>query len=469
MRKRSVMAFVLLFLAPGTLFSDLFDRAPDVLPGTIPEMRDPGYWISRMDDPDGIVMTIDEIGRMNERYRAWSRSDDPFAGVPDDERPTLRYAWPGIVFAPPDLGAHSPEAVADTVRKRIGYEIAFMRSKPFGGFDAVRLTDRHLDRYEREMALDRVPGRVAVTHAITVRTTRLRNVPTFFPMEMGMIDTGVSRIEQFNITVLKIGEPLQVLHRSRSGMHVFALSGYGFGWVKTEDIAFGEKEEIEDFLRSEPFVVCTGDIVPFYSDERAHHASGSFRLAARLPLVSDGPRKEIRIPWRKPDGGFAAESAWLAEDADVSVGWVPYTRRNVVTIAFKLLDTPYDWTGAWLNRQHERLYRDIFGCFGFDMPHHAGLFSYFGDDRTVLPPASGIERQYETILAHEPFVTVMSCGSHCQLLLGEFEGRPIVYQSHGYSYEDENGSLLLVKRCCVSDMRLPTYFLKNPVTFLELR
>ncbi|MCD6309040.1 MAG: SH3 domain-containing protein, partial [Candidatus Latescibacteria bacterium] len=266
MKKRSIIALLLLFLAPGTIFSDLFNRAPDVLPGTIPEMRDPGYWISRMDDPDSIVMTSDEIGRMNERYRKWSHSDNPFAGVPRDERPSLRYAWPGIVFARPDLDVQSPEAVADTVRKRIGYEIAFMRSKPFGGFDAVRLTDRQLDAFKREIALDRVPKRIAVTHAITVRTTRLRNVPTFFPMEMGMIDSGASRIEQFNITVLKIGEPLQVLHRSRSGMHVFVLSGYGYGWVKTGDVAFGEKAEIKAFLQAEPFVVCTGGIVPFYSD-----------------------------------------------------------------------------------------------------------------------------------------------------------------------------------------------------------
>jgi len=47
-------------------YAELSERAPDVLPGTIPDMRNPSYWIARMDDPDGIILTLPEIKRMNE-------------------------------------------------------------------------------------------------------------------------------------------------------------------------------------------------------------------------------------------------------------------------------------------------------------------------------------------------------------------------------------------------------------------
>ncbi len=469
MKKYLMPSVIILMLLPGVVFSELFDRAPDVLPGTITDMRTPEFWIYRMAEPDEVILTPAVIEDMNRRYREWSHGGDPFSTVPEEQRPRLSYWWPGIVLAAPDLESLDAGAVADTVRSRILDEIAFVNKKDFGGFDAVRHPRRAIDRFIDEMALDRVPERIVIRHAITVRTTRLRNVPTFFPMEMGMIDTGPSRIEQFNITVLRMAEHVRVLHRSRSGMHVFVLADFGYGWVRTEDVAFGTKDEIEAFIDAEPFVVCTADLAPFYGEESAQYASGSFRMAERLPLADGGGSRRILTPVREADGSFGTVEAWLAEDADVHLGWLPYTRRNVVETAFKLLDTPYDWTGSWLCRQHERLFRDIFGCFGFDLPHHAGLFPWYGDDRMVLSKEAGLERQYETILGKQPFTTIMSCGSHCQLYLGEYEGRPIVFQTHGYGYESEDGGLLLVKRACVSDMRMPTYFLKNDITFLALQ
>ncbi|MBT4484467.1 MAG: hypothetical protein HOC71_12415, partial [Candidatus Latescibacteria bacterium] len=72
-------------------------------------------------------------------------------------------------------------------------------------------------------------------------------------------------------------------------------------------------------------------------------------------------------------------------------------------------------------------------------------------------------------LEHEPFITLQSCGGHAQLLLGDYNGTPIVFDQHGYGYEDENGTNVEVRRCTVGDIRLPSYFLTRPVTFLELK
>ena len=47
-----------LILHGMVLHADLYNRAPDTLPGTLPEMREPSYWIAHMADPDGIIIDL---------------------------------------------------------------------------------------------------------------------------------------------------------------------------------------------------------------------------------------------------------------------------------------------------------------------------------------------------------------------------------------------------------------------------
>ncbi|MDP2984908.1 MAG: SH3 domain-containing protein [Candidatus Latescibacter sp.] len=461
-----------LIFAGGQAYAELYNRAPDVLPGTLPEMRTSDYWVQKMSKPDEVILTLDAIRKMNDVYRKFIASPDPFKDVPADRRPILTdlaYWWPGHVSMAPDLRVLPPKAVADTVRTRIKAEIKFMRGKEFGNYLAVRYSSGQLDKFEKEMALDRVNDEMKVREGIAVRYTRLRNVPSFFPEQQGITENAKTRWDQWNVAILKIARPVMVLHPSLSGEYLFVLCGEGYGWVRSEDIAFGDKKEIDAYVNSPNFLVCTGDRIQYYSDESCTYSSGWMGMGDRIPLVSKGNSRTVKVPVRKANGKFTNETAWLPRNTDVSVGWLPYTRRNVVVTALKLLDNPYDWSGAFFGRQHETTYRDIFSVFGFELPWHGGLFTFFGHNQEVMHPNIGKESQYKMILQHEPFITVQSCGGHAQLLLGDYNGVPIVFDQHGYGYTDENKKDLEIRRCCIGDQRWPTYFLTRNVTFLELK
>ena len=47
-----------------------FLRAPDVLPGTLPEMRTPDYWIDLADNPDAVILSPSQIQQMNQAFLA---------------------------------------------------------------------------------------------------------------------------------------------------------------------------------------------------------------------------------------------------------------------------------------------------------------------------------------------------------------------------------------------------------------
>jgi len=451
-----------------------YKRAPDVIPGTLPEMRDPAYWISRMEHPDEVILSGEAIERMNVKYWVKIHSERPFEGSHPDRIPDIgRLLYrPGHVPAAPELDRMTPREIADSTRSQLRRAVAFLRSRRFGNVASIEYSERELDAFEREMALDLLGGECEVRYGIAVRTVRQRIVPSWLPQQEGYPGHGTHCWDQWNLCVIKIASPLRVLHRSLSGAYLYVLAEDGYGWVNSEDVAFADKETVSGYAGSERFLICTGDRVPFYSDESCRYVSGWLRMGARIPLADGDDPRVVQAPVRRTDGTFTTERAWLAADADVHGGYLPYTRRNIVTTAFKLLDNTYDWTGGWFGRNHDSNLRDIFSCFGFRLPYEGLLFTHFGDDRTVVYPDMDRAEQYEIILEHEPFVTLMNCesgGPHSNLLLGELDGTPIVFDMHGYNYQADDGSWLEVRRCCVGDITMPTYFLKHKVTFLELK
>jgi hypothetical protein len=178
----------------------------------------------------------------------------------------------------------------------------------------------------------------------------------------------------------------------------------------------------------------------------------------------------VNVPVRRANGRLAAEQTWLAKDAEVHAGWLPYTRRNVVTIAFKMMGNPYDWSMAWYGRNHETTLRDLFACFGFELPFNAELFTFFSDNnKRVVHPGEGKAGQYKAILANEPFLTIQTCGGgHCSLFIGENNGEPFVMDTNGYGY-DKDGIRYEIRRWTVTDTSQPEYFLKTNFTFCELK
>jgi hypothetical protein len=273
----------------------------------------------------------------------------------------------------------------------------------------------------------------------------------------------------WNYDIVPIGSPVQILHTSKTGGSIFVLTDKGFGWINSEEVALCSNDDIDKFNNSKNYIICTGDRVPYYSDSNCTYVSGRFRMGDRLPIKGNDQRL-IQIPTRQVNGKFLIQEAWLLSDADINRGYLPYTRKNVVIQAFKLLDNLYDWTGAWYGRDHATTLRDIFSCFGFKFPSNGVLLSAYNDQKRIVYPEEGKEAQLNAISGNEPFLTIQICSSgHSQLYLGNYKGVPIVFDTHGYSYTDKNGNELVIRRCNVGTLSLPDYFLKQNITFVELK
>jgi hypothetical protein len=447
--------------------NSLYLRAPDTIPGTLPEMRQPSFWIARMKDPDRIVMTVADIEKKNKDY---SKRMDNLMLLDSNLRKQITREMegrPGIMPSVPDLSSKSPAELSVITRNMIEKEINFLKRRVYGNILGIEYSAQEISVMEEEMAFSSISYQVKIQPAITVKNCLLRIIPAIRPEYVG--NNTLSRWDMWNYDVVPIGSPVQILHISKTGGYLFVLSDKGYGWVNSEEVAISTKENIVKFCNSGDYIVCTGERVPYYSDATCTMASGWFRMGDRLPSKS-GNARVVQVPSRQMNGNLLIQDAWLKPDADVSKGYLPYSTKNVVIQTFKILDFLYDWTGGWFGRDHATSMRDIFSCFGFKLPANGVMQTAFYANPEKVSPKAGKEAQYKAIKANEPFITIQICSSgHGQLYLGEYKGEPIVFDTHGYAYKDKNGDELVIRRSNIGTLTYPDYFLKQDITFVELK
>ena len=160
---RPVLSGIFLFaLFPFTLTAQMVNRAPDVYPGTLPEMRTPAWWIARISHPDEVLMASDRIKHMNESFMAFMKRPAPFSDIPDEQKPSLISWWPGSLTSAPDIESMAPEILADSVKSWISAETGYLRGGRFGNVAGVPYSRRDIERFEKVRAIAelRLPGPV---------------------------------------------------------------------------------------------------------------------------------------------------------------------------------------------------------------------------------------------------------------------------------------------------------------------
>lgn len=442
-------------------------RAPDVLPGTLPEMRTPAYWIARMSNPDAVVLSASEIQKKNKTYLTRMGNFSKLDSLIQKQINAELKSRPGLMTSIPDMTTKTQAEISEFVNTSIDRELAFLNKGRNNNILGIPYAPWEIQQMADEISYAKAPEQIKLTSAITVKDCRLRIIPQ---MRTEYVSSSANW-DMWNFDIIPISTPVSILSMSKSGGFLFVLCEKGFGWVNAEDVAIGVKEQIDNFCNSKDFIVCTGDKVPYYADSTCTLVSGYFRMGDHLGQGDSKSPRTVLVPVRLINGKLSLQEAWVKRDADVSRGYLPYTRKNIVTQTFKLLDNIYDWTGGWMGRDHATQLRDIFSTFGFKWPSMGGLLSAYQPIEKIVYHKDGHDAQIKAILANDPFTTIQICATgHAQLFLGNYNGVPILFDTHGYRYDDPEGNTFMIRRANVGTQALPDYFLsKDAVWFLELK
>lgn len=160
----------------------------------------------------------------------------------------------------------------------------------------------------------------------------------------------------------------------------------------------------------------------------------------------------VKIPTRGKGGELV-----LLDDVvrahGISDGFLPYTRRNVLVQAFKLLDAPYSWGGSNSGFDCSTFVYDAFAVFGIRLPRNSTWQSEVGRRLAHFEDRDGAAERLDTVHRWQPGVTLLRLPGHIMLYLGEESGKP--YAIHAvWGVKDRDGNIMNIDKVAVTDLDL---------------
>ena len=335
--------------------------------------------------------------------------------------------------------------------------------------DGTLLTAGFYDQLERNLNLQAIRDANPVSWGFVVRRSDLRTFPTDAAASE---DDESDDFDLFQETAVNIAEPLAVLHRSADGKWLYVQLVNYRGWLRADDVALAADRQNWQARRELPFVVITGTkVAPRDAVMGKPVADWRAGMGAKLPFF--GMKKEgyqVEIPRRDAQGAVIWQKAWIHGKADVSVGYLPYTRANILRQAFKMLGEHYGWGGLNEGRDCSSFIMDIYNVFGIRAPRNADQQEAVPGRRIVLRGIGDVASRYALLTQASPGAT-LHMRNHVMLYLGEHNGKHYAIHSLG-SYGDasrprSDGSLprIGVMQIVVGDLDLQ---LRSGRRFIEV-
>lgn len=360
------------------------------------------FWIERLSSPDAPVLTAEEIRVFN---RDMVRRIDQMA----------------------DISAMGGEVSGDALRDWLLYDPLPGPDEPrfYPGGEPVEY--RFFEKILRNMDMEGVLPINPVSFGIVIEPTDIRA----FPSESVIIKRP-GGFDTFQYSAIYPTEPVALLHRSRDNKWGFFQTRFVRGWMRLDKAAFADRAGVSP--GDGPFIVVTGNRVSVFSDTGLNEELYRLPMGTALYLSGSGGGGfyAVRLP-RKGTDGLEWTTGYIDRGAEVSEGFLPYTRRNAVTQAFKMLGEEYGWGGRGGLRDCSAFVRDIFASMGVFLPRNSRQQSMIGGTAPGMDGLIAHGEKEAALKAAEPSITLLGMDGHVMLYLGDLEGRPyVIHQIYGY-------------------------------------
>lgn len=394
---------------PGHL-SDLPDGKIENLrlaPDTTESMLKADYWTSKCKDPDRILLTEKEIADWNKKTHV-PQANLSFADFVGEGRKTTLSEAEQRVFL---------------TELCTGPDHKYLNGKP--------LSEEYWDSLTAIRGDQEVDGEVTVKYGVSTERTSLRTVPT---RDVTSSSETFTFYDEFQNSSCLLNEPLIILLTSTDGNWYYVQTDYCRGWIAAS--AVGTTDNYDAWYRNtnpEKFIVITEntaqlDVDPVKPELSRHDLS----MGTRLELVSpeNFPKSQegreaydnyvVKMPIRRSNGSLSYQNVYLPANISVSVGFLPYTQRNLLTLAFDCIGERYGWGGMYNARDCSQFVMELYRCFGIHTPRNTvGLI---GMDTLSLRIADMPDSYKENLLDLSPAGSILLFPGHAMLYVGSENG-----------------------------------------------
>jgi len=305
-------------------------------------------------------------------------------------------------------------------------------------------------RYTDNLGLDAITDDVEVRFALVVNRSDMRTYPT----DDRFYKTGENlNLDRFQENGLFPGDAVAVLHVSADKEWSFVQSYNYAAWVRSEHIAIGDRQIIEQYKNADRFLVITGDKVwTSFNPEVPALSELQLDMGIRVPLADPDnvnnnlygqnpyTSHTVLLPLRNLEGRLEIKPALVARNKDVSPGFIPFTRENIIRQAFKFLGERYGWGHSYNARDCTGFVMEVYKTFGILMPRNTGQqgTGSFGAN-TRFTDNSSREEKLQALKKMDIGDLVYVPG-HVLMYIGDVNGEPyVIHDVSVFRYIDENG------------------------------
>ena len=410
------------------------------LPYVENKMLEADYWIDKLDEPNKIVMTADEIKVYNEKVDLQSGDVVNLAKFNDDQAVSK------------EKMINWTQSFADLAQKWYTYKPEDKAYLHYVGSKAVDAS--FYQELINNMDLQNIPNEVKPEYGVALRRSNMRVLPS---KEILVEEPGNYEDDVLQMSAVLLGEPLRILLKSKDGKWDLVRSYNVMGWMPAEDIGVCDEREWTSYCDAKELLVVTANKLQLPENPYDQRLSElEFSMGVKLPLIDASTVPEIingqmtlnnyivKVPVADKNGKCSFELVLIPLSSDVSVGYLPYTRANVLNQVFKTLGDKYGWGGVYNNtRDCSQLMMEVYRVFGFDLPRNSsGQRDTFGKVYDVSQKTEEEKMQIlnESIL---PGATLHFNG-HVMMYIGEDRGRYFVISSLGAVYApDASGTYVI--------------------------
>ena len=295
-----------------------------------------------------------------------------------------------------------------------------------------------------------------IKYGITIRKTVMRTFPTYDRV----FKTGDNyEFDRFQETAVYPVEPIVILLSSVDKKWYLAQMYNYLAWIPEKDVAISSKEEIFDYLKTKNFIVTTGKrVFTNYNPLNEQLSEVKFDMGIKIPLADIKEIEEdiygqnsmgnyvVKLPTRDNKGNVEFKKALIARNEEISVGYLPYTRENIIAHAFKFVGERYGWGGMFNSRDCASFIMDVYRTMGIKLSRNAEEQGKFAVGNFYEMPENMTTGDREKLLDKLKPGTPVYMNEHAMIYIGKEKGQHyIIHDFSGFYKPQKNGSLKYYK------------------------
>ena len=434
---KTFICLVLMFFSCGCAAKErLWYIAPTVIPHTERMMKSPGFWISHHPSPDQVLLDAREIDQMN-----------------SDIQNQLKLTEDIFHLDAPYRGNKLKTEIENNLENFLKQKFYTLDGRPASGKEA---SDFYKE-IQSNLNIDEIPPKIAVRYGIVVHYADQRLFPTSQGLYAQPFDIDFDEVQN---STLDVATPVAILHQSKDGQWLYAVSSSSSGWIEIKNIAFCSREVLEKKFHPTPEnrLIVTKAKADISLDQNLTQYYDYARMGCEF-VIQDRINEDvvaIVLPLKKKDGNVILSTGYLAAK-DIHEGYLSYTPRHTIGQAFELLNAPYGWGGMHGEQDCSAFLQEIFATVGVHLPRNSSAQAKVGKLLKEFDKNSSIAEKFE-ILSTQAIggVTVLPLKGHIMLFLGMVQDRAYaIHATWGYREPvQSHDRVRVLNRVVVSDLSL---------------